>query len=195
MIRALTLSRALLACLLLLWLAGCARTPSVVTDHDPEFAFGQLNSFRIEEAQPQEASSVLISPLTLAHLRKVITQRLGDRYELVEENADFLVRYHVVVENRIEERRFNDRYGFGYYRGPWFYQTHHHGSGSRDDYRQGTVIIDIAHADDNRPLWRGVAEQRLSDGQTPAERRTLLSAAITDILSRFPPVGDAAGNE
>ncbi len=171
-------------------LAGCTSTPSVVTDYDPEFAFGELNRFRVELAEQDDGNSLLISPFTLSHLQRVIEDQLASRYEAASEadEADFVVRYHIVVEDRLDVRSYDQRYGFGYYGyGPWNRYPYTHGPSPRV-YRQGTLIIDIARAEDNKPLWRGIAEQRLYDGLTPQEQRQRLSAAVTEVLVNFPPV-------
>ncbi len=179
-----------LIALALFGLAGCSSTPSVVTDYDPDFAFGQLQTFRVEQTQEDNEKSILISPFTLNHLQTVIRQQLDARYDQAGEGetADFVVRYHIVVEDRIDVRSYDQRYGFGYYGfGPWYHYPYTHGPSPRV-YRQGTLIIDIASGDDNKPLWRGVSEQRLYDGLTPQEQRARLSAAVTDVLANFPPV-------
>ncbi|UZJ45744.1 DUF4136 domain-containing protein [Marinimicrobium sp. C6131] len=171
-------------------LAGCTSTPSVVTDYDPEYAFGELNRFRVELAEQDDSNSLLISPFTLSHLQRVIESQLASRYQSVDEGeeADFVVRYHIVVEDRLDVRSYDQRYGFGYYGyGPWYRYPYSYGPSPRV-YRQGTLIVDIARVEDNKPLWRGVAEQRLYDGLTPQEQRQRLSAAVTEVLSNFPPV-------
>ncbi|WP_347329456.1 DUF4136 domain-containing protein [Marinimicrobium locisalis] len=177
--------------LTLLGLAGCSSTPSVVTDYDPDFAFGQLETFRVEKTQEDNEKNILISPFTLNHLQTVIRDQLDARYDQAEEGetADFVVRYHIVVEDRIDVRSYDQRYGFGYYGfGPVYRYPYAHSPSPRV-YRQGTLIIDIASGgEDNQPLWRGVSEQRLYDGLTPQEQRARLSAAVTDVLSNFPPV-------
>lgn len=176
--------------LALLALAGCSSTPSVVTDYDPDYAFGQLQTFRVEQTQEDNEKSILISPFTLNHLQTVVRNQLDARYDPAEEGetADFVVRYHIVVEDRIDVRSYDQRYGFGYYGyGPWYRYPYAHSPSPRV-YRQGTLIIDIASGEDNKPLWRGVSEQRLYEGLTPQEQRARLSAAVTDILANFPPV-------
>lgn len=177
--------------LALLGLAGCSSTPSVVTDYDPDFAFGQLQTFQVEKTQEDDEKSILISPFTLNHLQTVIRDQLDARYDQAEEGetADFVVRYHIVVEDRIDVRSYDQRYGFGYYGfGPGYRYPYTHSPSPRV-YRQGTLIIDIASGgEDNQPLWRGVSEQKLYDGLTPKEQRARLSAAVTDVLSNFPPV-------
>lgn len=183
-----------LTTVLLLFLAGCATAPPVVTDYDTTYSFGNLNTFRVEGTRQREGQNLLISPFTFVHLENVIADNLSARYQPAAEgdSPDFIVRYHLVIENRLDVRSYNQNYGFGYYGfgyGPFYRYPHSfHAPPSPRVYRQGSLIIDIVQAEDNRPLWRGVSERRLSDGLGPQEQRERLSAAATDILANFPPV-------
>ncbi|MGD8177056.1 DUF4136 domain-containing protein [Marinimicrobium sp. ARAG 43.8] len=177
-----------LTLVILALLAGCSSTPSVVTDYDPDVSFGSLKTFRVEATQQEDANSLLISPFTLSHLQTVIHNQLSSRYTAVESEPDFVVRYHIVVEDRLDVRSYDQRYGFGYYGyGPW-YRYPYAPSPNPRMYRQGTLIIDISRGDDNKPLWRGVSERRLYEGLTPQEQRQRLSGTVTDIMAQFPPV-------
>lgn len=178
------------AAVLVIFLAGCSSTPSVVTDYETGYAFSELNSFRVEATEQDDSNNLLISPFTLSHLQRVIQNNLSDRYELAgEERApDFIVRYHIVVEDRLDVRSYDQRYGFGYYGFGPFYRYPYAAQPSPRIYRQGSLIVDIVQGEDNKPLWRGVSERRLSENLSPDEQRQRLSAAITDILANFPPV-------
>ena len=82
-------------------------------------------------------------------------------------------------------------YGFGYYgRGyryypsPLFYGT----TGAPRIYNQGNLIIDIVDGKTDKPIWRGVSEKRLRSGLTPQQQREILSEAVVQVLSKFPPI-------
>ncbi len=55
-------------------------------------------------------------------------------------------------------------------------------------YNQGNLIIDIADAKTDKPIWRGVSEKRLGRKMTPSQQREVLTQAVTEVLSQFPPV-------
>lgn len=184
--------KALLGLSLVFFLGACSSTPSVVTDYDTGYGFSSLNTFRVESTNREDPKNLLISPFTFSHLERVIEENLSQRYRSASQGAtpDFVVRYHIVVEERLDVRNYNQRYGFGYYGFGPFYRYPYYGppAPSPRVYRQGTLIVDIVSGDDQRPLWRGVSEQRLRDSLSPDEQRQRLSAAVTDILSNFPPV-------
>lgn len=185
----------LVVAVLALVLAACSRTPQVVTDHDTTYDFSGLRTFDVRPSrQVGEGRSILISPFTFNHLHHVIGRELGQRYTLLsrddERTADFTVRYHVVMEERLDVRAYNQRYGFGYYHYGYHYRPmfmHHPGPAPRI-YRQGTLILDIVDNRSGEPIWRGISEQRLSDGMRPDDQRALLERVAKEMLSHFPPV-------
>lgn len=173
-------------------LAGCSSQSYVETDHQAGFDFASLKTFNVAEAKQESKEDILISPFTLSHIHAALESELGKRYQREEAGAkaDFIVSYHVVVEERIDPRSYNDVYGFGYYGmgyrypRPYFLGTN---TGLRV-YNQGSLIIDIVDAKNDKPIWRGVSEKRLSRGMAPQQQREVLSNAVIEVLAKFPPV-------
>lgn len=174
---------------LALMLAACATGPSVMTDYDTGYDFASLESVRVVESQQTGNDNIMISPFTFDHLHRVISNQLDQRYRLVEagEEADFEVRYHIVIEERLDVRSYDQRYGFGYY-GFGYHRHPYAPFASPRVYSQGNLIIDMVDGDSGEPIWRGVAEERLYDKLDPRRQRKILSGAVADILSRFPPI-------
>ena len=172
-------------------LAACSTTPSAVTDFDPDYDFAGLKTFYVLETKQGEGSSqsLLVSPFTLGHLHGVIQENLSQRYQRVDspEKADFLVRYHVVLEDRLDARDYDSYYGYHGY-SSHFYGRGYYPRGNRSQgYRQGSLILDFVDAKTEEPIWRGVSEERLRDSYTPQRHREILSEAASFTLSRFPP--------
>ncbi|AQT59838.1 DUF4136 domain-containing protein [Cellvibrio sp. PSBB023] len=173
-------------------LAGCSSQPYVETDHQAGFDFASLKTFSVAETKQDAKENILISPFTLSHIHAALESELGKRYQpgAAGSKPDFIVSYHVVVEEKIDPRSYNDLYGFGYYGvgyrypRPYFLGTN---TGLRV-YNQGSLIIDIVDAKTDKPIWRGVSEKRLSRGMAPQQQREVLSNAVVDVLAQFPPV-------
>lgn len=173
-------------------LAGCSTKPNVETDHLADYDFSSLKTFSVAETKQDSKADLLISPFTLSHIHSSLESELGKRYHSAAAGAkpDFVVSYHVVIEEKIDPRSYDDLYGFGYYgRGyryprPFFYGTN---TGLRV-YNQGSLIIDIVDARTEKPIWRGVSEKRLSRGMAPQQQREVLSRAVTEVIAQFPPV-------
>lgn len=173
---------------------GCSSQPYVQTDHQAGYDFGALKTFHVAETKQATQESLLISPFTLSHIHAALESELSKRYqvEVTDSKPDFIVTYHVVVEEKIDPRSYNDLYGFGYgyyglgyrYPRPYFLGVN---QGLRV-YNQGSLIIDIVDGKTEKPIWRGVSEKRLSRGLAPQQQRDVLSKAVVEVLAQFPPV-------
>lgn len=177
----------------LLWLSGCANQPNVETDHQADYEFSSLKVFKVAETKQDSKENILISPFTLSHIHTALEGELAKRYQQAKGDVkpDFVVTYHVVVEEKIDPRSYDDLYGYGFYgRGYYRYPYpffHGPGAGLRV-YNQGSLIIDIVDAKTEKPIWRGVSEKRLSRGMAPQQQRELLSRAVAEVMTFFPPV-------
>ncbi len=172
---------------------GCATQPNVETDHQADYDFSALKTFNVAETKQDSKENILISPFTLSHIHSALESELAKRYQSAAAGAtpDFIVSYHVVVEEKIDPRSYDDLYGFGFYgRGYYRYPSpffHGPGAGLRV-YNQGSLIVDIVDAKTEKPIWRGVSEKRLSRGMAPQQQRDVLSRAVTEVMAYFPPV-------
>lgn len=171
---------------------GCTTQPYVETDHQAGFDFASLKTFSVAETKQDAKENILISPFTLSHIHAALESELGKRYQSTAAGAkpDFIVSYHVVVEEKIDPRSYDDLYGYGYYGRGYIYPRpfiHGPGVGLRV-YNQGSLIVDIVDAKTEKPIWRGVSEKRLSRGMAPQQQREVLSRAVTEVLAQFPPV-------
>ena len=177
----------------LLLLVGCTTKPYVETDYEAGYDFTVLKTFAVAETKQDAKENLLISPFTLSHIHSALEADLAKRYQPAAGDAkpDFVVNYHVVVEEKIDPRSYNELYGYGWYgRGyypyprPFFYGVN---SGIRV-YEQGSLIIDIVDGKTNKPIWRGVSQKRLSRGLSPQRQREVLSMAVVEVMAQFPPV-------
>ncbi|HTF95848.1 MAG TPA: DUF4136 domain-containing protein [Cellvibrio sp.] len=185
-------SRLIALCGLLIF-TGCTTQPYVETDHQAEYDFSTLKTFSVAETKQDSKESILISPFTLSHIHAALEGELSKRYQSAATGAkpDFIVNYHVVVEEKIDPRSYDDLYGYGFY-GRGYYRYPHPfflgpNAGLRV-YNQGSLIIDIIDAKTEKPIWRGVSEKRLSRGMAPQQQREVLSKAVTEVIAYFPPV-------
>lgn len=177
------------------FLVACSHQPRVNTDYQAGYDFSKLKTFQVAESKQDTKMDVLISPFTLGHIHQALEAELSKRYQQVPagQEADFVITYHVIVEEKLDARSYDEIYGFGiygrgYYRYPYPYASPFLYGPRLRTYNQGSLIIDIADAKDNKPVWRGVSEKRLSRTMTPAQQREVLSQAVLEVLSQFPPV-------
>lgn len=174
--------------------AGCSTQPQVQTDHQADFDFSSLKTFAVAETKQDSKESILVSPFTLSHIHSALEAELGKRYQSTVTGAkpDFIVSYHVVIEEKIDPRSYNDLYGFGYYgrgyRYPYAYPYFYGPNTGVRVYNQGSLIVDVVDAKTEKPIWRGVSEKRLSRSMAPQQQREVLTGAVAEVVAQFPPV-------
>jgi len=175
----------------LLFVVGCSTKPYVSTDYEANYNFAALKTFSIKETKSDSKENLLISPFTFSHIHSLLNTELSKRYQAVQGDAvpDFSVSYHVVMEEKLDPRAYDDMYGFGYWGRGYRYPYYHPelDSGIRV-YNQGSLIIDVVDARAQKPIWRGVSEKRLNKGLSPQQQREILTSAVLEVLSQFPPV-------
>lgn len=183
-----------IAAAVMLMVTGCATKPYVSTDYESNYNFAALKSFSIKETKPDTRENLLISPFTFSHIHSLLNTELSKRYHVVtgDTQPDFLVSYHIVMEDKLDARAYDDMYGYGFwgrgyrYPSPMFY---HPGiDGRLSVYTQGSLIVDMVDAKTQQPIWRGVSEKRLNKGLTPQQQRAILTSAVLEVLAQFPPV-------
>jgi hypothetical protein len=175
-------------------LSSCATKPYVATDYEASYNFAALKSFSVKSAKQDTKENILISPFTLSHIHALVNSELGKRYQSVSETVtpDFYVTYNVVMEDKLEPSAYDEMYGYGFwgrgyrYPSPLFYRPAFDG-GVRV-YNQGSLIIDMVDAKTQQPIWRGVSEKRLNKSLSPQKQREILTSAVLEVLSQFPPV-------
>ncbi len=180
--------------MVVLCLSGCATKPYVATDYEASYNFAALKSFSIKSAKQDTKENILISPFTLSHIHTLVNSELSKRYSSVSDtaNPDFLVSYHVVVEEKLDPNTYDNLYGYGFwgrgyrYPSPLFY--HPRMDGGVRVYNQGSLIIDLVDAKTQQPIWRGVSEKRLNKSLSPQKQREILTGAVLEVLAQFPPV-------
>ncbi len=174
-------------------LSSCATKPYVATDYEESYNFAALKTFTLKSEKQDTKENILISPFTFSHIQSLINTELSKRYQSVAENSapDFLVTYHVVMEEKLDPTTYDELYGFGYwgrgyrYPSPFFYRPPM--AGVRV-YNQGSLIVDMVDAKTQQPIWRGVSEKRLNKGLSPQKQREILTSAVLEVLAQFPPV-------
>jgi hypothetical protein len=131
-------------------------------------------------------------PLMDKRMRGLVESSLLNKgYHRVEGgDPDFRVGYHVSLNGRLDVSYVNTYYGYGWggYWGPYgpsfgYVQT----TPSVQEYREGTLIIDIVDGQANELAWRGVVQGEVHEKRDADERQEALARAIDEALKDFPP--------
>jgi hypothetical protein len=169
-------------------LSGCSNI-SVSSDYDPEADFSTYRSFGWLPP-PEDNQSQAQSPLLHERIMAAVETQLGERgYVRTDAGSpDFLVGYHLRVENKLDVQTINRSYGYGYGRyGRWGYPVGGYSETRVSEYAEGTFILDIVDGASNELVWRGSAQGRLRDKKTPAEREKAVNETVAAVLKKFPP--------
>ncbi len=170
--------RPAIALCLAITLGGCSSF-SVRTDYDDEADFAALKSFAwVDPPDSAQASPFADNDLLRKRVRQAVVRVLSSKgYREVEAaDADFLVTFHVTIENRV---RTHNSYGYPYYHGGWG-----GGSSYTTSIKEGTLILDLMLAGERRLIWRGWRNNAVP---TPDTEGPKIQVAVEKILERFPP--------
>jgi hypothetical protein len=164
--------------ILLLAVPGFAQKVNIDYDEDADFTV--LHTYAWHEGTP--------IPNQLMHQRVIaaVDYHLSMKgYEMVETNPDFYVTYHGTTK---EEQRVTTS-SFGYGGGGRRYRRYGGGMGSSTSQVhtsvKGELIVDIWNAKDKLMMWRGIAENTLSD--KPEKNEKKINKSAEKMFDKFPP--------
>lgn len=172
-------------------LASCS-TLEVKMDYDNNVSFTGLHSYSWLPGRPLKSGDPKLDSNDLMHrrIRASIDGWLKNHgyAKQPREQADFLVSYYIVIEQKTRITVLNDYYGYprgwgryDYYDYPYRNQTYAY------EYEEGTMIIDIVNNKTKKLMWRGTAVDEVKDLKTPEEKQARITEVVDSIMAGFPP--------
>lgn len=176
--------------------AGCT-TMQVSHDYNSNVDFSKLHTFNWVEGeafgtQPYSADAITNSRI----INAVVNQLAIKGYkEEKDEVGDFLIAYHISLEEKIEISTIDEYYvgGFGHrpLMGGSLYGRRSN-IGIReitvDRYIEGTLILDIIDAQTKELIWRGTAQSEVNPSDSAEVKEKRIHEAVTQMLNNFPPI-------
>jgi hypothetical protein len=165
--------------------AGCASGPATRVDSDPSVDLASYRTFGF--FQPLATDRGQYSTLMSEHLRQATRaqlERQGYRYS--ESNPDLRVNFYLNVAERTELRStpaagrgfYGYRVGYAGWAGyPTTLET--------QNYRQGTLSIDIVDTQKRSLVWQGIAEGRVSKNLVD-NPGAAVESAVREVFADFP---------
>ncbi|WP_018274252.1 DUF4136 domain-containing protein [Teredinibacter turnerae] len=169
-----------------LLLNACANR-GISTDYQTDVAFDEYRSYALLPVDPSVYANPKVSEITIKRIGTVLKKQLSNRYSEVEPNsADFLVRYFLVLDERMKVESYNAN--FGIYRSGFAY-GHAYSTPDLHNtyYQQGSIIVDILDTKSQEVVWRGSTEGKVKEGLSPEQREARVAAQLSDLLEHFPP--------
>ncbi len=177
-------------------LSACSSV-KVSTDYDAGSDFSALKTFSWYEPSITETTRYAASEIMDRRIRGSIEQGLvGKGFNTVTSTPDFYVNYSVTTEDKIDVDTYNTyagyapgwgwRGGFGY-RGMYIGMDMVTTDVDVDQYKEGTLILDIIDPTSGQLIWRGLASKRLPSSTNPEKMNELVNKVVTELLKNFPP--------
>ena len=177
--------QALLAAALVAVVTACATPLEATTDFDSDFDFSGVQKIAFTPVNRMDVATVRISDMQISRINEALADELQRKgLQVVEDasEADMLLTWHLVTQERTDVRTYNSMSAYNCWRcGPSVSDV------SVRQYTQGTFIVDMIDPIRNQSAWRSIIESRLSSDPSPedsAERRVEAARAI---LADFPP--------
>ena len=177
--------QALLAAALVAVVTSCATPLEATTDFDSDFDFSGVQKIAFTPVNRMDVATVRISDMQISRINEALADELQRKgLQVVEDasEADMLLTWHLVTQERTDVRTYNSMSAYNCWRcGPSVSDV------SVRQYTQGTFIVDMIDPIRNQSAWRSIIESRLSSDPSPedsAERRVEAARAI---LADFPP--------
>jgi hypothetical protein len=179
-----------LACLALL--AGCADKPTYDVDYDQSFPFAEYKTYRwYDDDHNSRESQYRRYNSSDQRVRNTADQELMQRglRQGARGQADFWVNYHVTKRQTQkisgQEQGMHGGVAAGTY-GRSVSVGYSSGQ-SVKTYEDGTAMFDVIDIKTGRIVWRGVAEGRLKNNMSKADREQLTITVVHELLKKFPP--------
>lgn len=161
-------------------LGGCSDL-RINTDFDPAANLTQLRTYDWRPGPQKGPSDPRIDNSLLdTRVRNAVDRQLAAKgYQKISSGSpDFLVGYHVVLEQRTDFRTVGGYYGYRWGGAPATYAY---------NYEEGTLLLDVIDPKTMKLLWRGSATSIVERQATPEAREAKINKAVAEILAKFPP--------
>jgi len=171
--------RMILVSLFLVALTGCAS--NVVTDYDSGTVFGNYGSWAF--APKQEGQN--FTSLDGGRIESAVERELNRKAmrKVDREDADLLVAWQIVEEERLERSGVGLGFGFGTGNFGW-------GVASAPPVREiqeGKLVVELVDTETDRVVWRAASRRYLNENQTTDSRRELIDEIVADMFEKYPP--------
>jgi hypothetical protein len=171
--------RTAICALLSLALLGAAFAQHVQTDFDHQANFSQYKTYSWQEIKPANS-------LWDARIKNAVDAQLAAKgWTQVESGGDVAV---VAMKSSKTQRTLQTFYdGFG---GGWGWRRFGGGgfgdsTTTEQDYKVGTLVIDLYDAKTKQLIWRGSAQDTVSDKASKNEKN--LDKGVAKMFKKFPP--------
>ena len=162
---------------------SCSSSLKVQTDYDPAVNIAAIKTYNwLEKPRevPDNAQEALTENTLLdKRVKKAVNiQLIALGLQMEKDKPDVLITYYIGLQDKVDVQRT----GGGF-----------HGSRGRfsggtvyvDEYKEGTLIVDVLDAASQEIIWRGIAVTKLDDDLKPKEVEKKLSKAVKKMFEKM----------
>jgi hypothetical protein len=173
-------ARYLIPTALLFAFAVAAAAQDVRTDYDKQTDFSRYHTYSWAKVETE-------NPLWEPRIQEAVDKELQAKgWQRVDSGGDVALAAVGATKNQQEYQTFYNGLGPGW---GWGGFGNTAATTTVQNYRVGTVVIDMYDARTKRLLWRGVASDTLSD--KPEKNQKKLEKAVSKMFDKFPPKTNA----
>src|ERR1700751_5906382 len=177
------ISRTAVCTVLFLAALGTAFAQQVKTDFDHQANFSQYKTYSWQEIKPANS-------LGDSRVKNAVDAQLSAKgWTQVDNGGDVSIVAIKMTTTQRTLQTYYDNFGFG---GGWGWRrfggygdSFGEATTTEQDYKEGTLVVDIFDAKSKQVIWRGSAEGTLSDSAAKNEKN--LDKGVAKMLKKFPP--------
>jgi len=164
-----------LAAAVLAMVCGTALAQDVHTDYDKKASFGEYHTYYWAKVQTS-------NPLWQQRVQDAVDKDLQAKgWNRVGSGGDIALTAVGSAQNQKEYQTFYDGLGGGWRWGGFGTEA----TTTVQNYRVGTLVLDMYDSKDKRLVWRGTASNTLSNN--PDKNEKGLDKAVDKMFKDFPP--------
>jgi len=167
--------------------AGCATGPEIRSDYDRSADFSRYKTFAF--IQPLATDQAGYSTLVTTQIKRAVQSQLEIRGYVYDQNApDLLINFNAKAEDKtvVTQTPIAPIPPYYEYRGQLYSRWGNYGYETTvDQYKEGTLNIDIVDAARKQLVWEGVAIGRVTP-KAVKEREARINGAVQEIFARYP---------
>jgi hypothetical protein len=174
--------------------AGCASKPPVTYDYDVNYNFALLKKYAWVMNDQNDKVATLDQKRQINAIETILNRK-GFIKAASPQQADFLLKTHVITDKKVDVDRFYSTWGYHPYIHPnafhpGFMGWPHNSMTVVTERKIGTLVLDIVDPNKKQVIWRGTVSSPLGiySNRTPEERMTIELNNAAEMLTAFPPL-------
>lgn len=181
-------------CLLLVFfMMACAPSVRVTSDYDRSVDFSDYQTFKLT----QQTTMGHVNSLNKDRITNAIHDEMEKKGFLQSDiEPDLIIHAVTVVKNKRALSVNSNAVGYSRFYGPhgfWGTPTNGHATVRSNDYKEGTLVIDILDAKTQKLIWTGTANSELN--KKPKNPDEAIRTAVAKVLMTFPYCSTNTGIE